>query len=673
MNHIVGISHMRGIPTMPSGLSKKMRRNLVMIIFLIVLLSVPALTWSHQDVWLRNEQGDRITAMLNSVDPYSPKKTCGACHPYSTITSGYHFQQGFDVIKDGYDATKPWILSPGMFGAWLPTAAAGRLAAKNNTNTRQMDLSTYDWIGAGKYNAKHKVKSPSCGSCHPGGGPMEYGRNSQGRADLTKTLIAGEAANQGQLDGDYSSRFTADSKSHFRASGVVEADCLICHRSAYRMTERSEQLYRRNYRWAATAGAGLGAVKGAVFTYSNPVAGPDHSDFTKGSWDLSKRPVVSYNWLDPNLFASDGRMKGRLIKKSVSSKNCLQCHAEGEAKNTGTSFTPAGDVHIKAGLSCVDCHPLVGNAKTQRLAHQIAKGKSLTGHVRDDLDGVGMRTCISCHSEVKYSLTRQGATKHARNPQVTHAKLLSGAVFHTYLISCQSCHVTAQPLRAMTLLDMSTGRETGYTVDQFDGVSWLEDYLKAAPKPWLPWQTRGKKYLPVVPKHMQWFGEKMKNGEIRPIPLYYVAKAARQVRNLTAINANLPDGKKEKRQTVVSDCDITEMLKALSKSGFANVIYVSDQLYELKKDKLSVSPLKQRTLYYGVEHGVTELSKKRTYGYKGRPDGCMQCHDDSSPFFAKMDLKNVREFLKKDYPALKNPNAVQQYEIWGLRSVPAFE
>ena len=656
-----------------AGLGTYMLKNRGLIMCFIIVLMTPVWAWSHQDVWLRNEQGDRITPILSSVDPYSPKKTCGACHPYSIITSGYHFQQGFDVIKDGYDAAKPWILSPGMFGAWLPTAAAGRLAAKNNTNARQMDLSTYDWIGAGKYSAKHKVKSSSCGSCHPGGGPMEYGRNSQGRADLRKTLIAGEAANQGQLDGDYSSRFTADSKSHFRASGVVEADCLICHRSAYRMKERSDQLYRRNYRWAATAGAGLGAVKGAVFTYSNPVAGPDHSDFTKGSWNLSKRPVVSYNWLDRNLFGPDGRMKGSLIKKSVSSKSCLQCHAEGEAKNTGTSFSPADDVHVKAGMACTDCHPLVGKAKTQRLAHQIAKGKSLTGHVRDDLDGVGMRTCIRCHSDVQYSLTRQGATKHARNPQATHAKLLSGAVFHTYLISCQSCHVTAQPLSAMTLLDMSTGQETGYTADQFDGVSWPEDYLKAAPKPWLPWQTRGKKYMPVVPKHMQWFGEKMKNGEIRPIPLSYVAKAAHMVSNLTTINANLSDGKKDKRQTVVSDHGIMEMIKALSKSGFANVVYVSDQLYELKKEKLTASPLKQKTLYYAVEHSVTELSKKRTYGHKGRTDGCMQCHDDSSPFFAKMDLKNVREFLKKDYPALKNPNAVPQYEIWGLRSVPAFE
>ncbi|MFZ2418497.1 MAG: hypothetical protein WAW22_08275, partial [Smithellaceae bacterium] len=80
-------------------LDKPMYRNGCIIIAFLVLLTLPAWAWSHQDVWLRNEQGDRITATLNSVDPYSPKKTCGACHSYSTITSGYHFQQGFDVMK----------------------------------------------------------------------------------------------------------------------------------------------------------------------------------------------------------------------------------------------------------------------------------------------------------------------------------------------------------------------------------------------------------------------------------------------------------------------------------------------------------------------------------------------------------------------------------------------
>jgi len=639
----------------------------------VLCLLAPVSAAAHSDVWLRNEQGDRITATLNSVDPYSPKKTCGACHPYATITSGYHFQQGFDVMKDGYDAQKPWILSPGMFGGWLPTAAAARLSAKKNKSVRQMDLSTYDWIGAGKYSARHKIKAPSCGSCHPGGGPMEFGRGPGGRADGGKTLVAGEAAAAAAQDGDYSSGFTPDGKSAFRASGAVEADCLICHFSAYRMERRSEQLYRRNYRWAATAGAGLGDVAGAVFTYANPAAGPDHPAFAKGAWNFSKRPVVSYAWSNRKVFDADGRMKGTLIKKAVSAQNCLQCHAEGEAKNTGTAFTSADDAHMKAGLACTDCHPLAGKNKTQRLAHQIAKGKSLTNHVRDDLDGAGMRTCISCHSDGSYAITRRGAVREAKNPRQTHEALLAGGLFHTYLVSCQSCHINAQSLRALTLLDMSTGQETGYTADQFDGVSWAEDYLKTTPTPWSPWQTRPGKYLPVVPKHMQWFGEKMKNGEIRPIPMRYVAQAARSVAGLTTISAALPDGRKDKRRTAVSDRDIMDMIRALARSGFADVVFVSDRIYEVKGDTLAASPRKDKTLYYAVEHGVTPLARKRTYGHKGRPAGCMQCHDEGSPFFAKKDLRNVREFLRKDYPALKDPNAVAQYEFWGLRSVPAFE
>jgi hypothetical protein len=642
-------------------------------LFLAVSFFVPALAWSHQDVWMKNEQGDRITATLNSVDPYSTKKTCGVCHNYSAITSGYHFQQGFDVMKDRYDARQPWILSPGMFGSWLPTAAAGRLAAKVNPDARPVDLSTYDWIGAGKYNPQHKIKSSSCGSCHPGGGPLEYGRNSQGMADLSRTLILGEAANQSQLDGDYTSRFTPDGVSRFRQSGVVEADCLICHLTGYRMEERSEQLYRRNYRWAATAGSGFGAVKGAVFAYSNSTAGPGHPEFSSGIWNLSKRPVVSYNWSDRNLFGPDGRMKGALIKKTVSSKNCLQCHAEGEAKNTGTAHTAANDVHVQAGMTCTDCHPLNGKTKSQRLTHQIAKGKSRTGSVRDDLDGVGMKTCISCHSDGRYKFTRQGAIRQAKNPARTHAKLLTGATFHTYLISCMSCHATAQPLRAMTVLDMSVGQEYGYTADAFDGIAWPEDYLKPTQKPWLPWQTREKKYLAAVPKHMQWFGEKMVNGEIRPVPLHHVAKAARSIANLTVIDVNLPDGRKEKRRTVVSDRDITDMIGGLTKAGFRKIVYVSDQVYELKNGKIIATPLKQNTLYYAIEHGVVDPSKKLTYGWKGRSEGCRQCHDDKAPFFTKMDIKNIREFLRKDYPVLKEPNAAPQYEIWGLKSVPAFE
>ena len=91
------------------------------LICLMMLLSVDnvwvqAAEWRHRDIRLKNELGESITLLRNSSDAYSPRKTCGTCHGYATITSGYHFQQGFDEMRDGYDKRRPWILSPGIFG-----------------------------------------------------------------------------------------------------------------------------------------------------------------------------------------------------------------------------------------------------------------------------------------------------------------------------------------------------------------------------------------------------------------------------------------------------------------------------------------------------------------------------------------------------------------------------
>lgn len=58
---------------------------------------------THADVVLKNELGETIAPDRNRTDPYSPRRTCGGCHGYATITSGYHFQQGFDEMSDRYD------------------------------------------------------------------------------------------------------------------------------------------------------------------------------------------------------------------------------------------------------------------------------------------------------------------------------------------------------------------------------------------------------------------------------------------------------------------------------------------------------------------------------------------------------------------------------------------
>ncbi|MEW6658900.1 MAG: hypothetical protein AB1424_09590 [Thermodesulfobacteriota bacterium] len=67
---------------------------------------------------LKTEDGKIINPLTgeNADQPYSTRQTCGACHNYDQITKGYHFQQGWNRIKDDFSKQKPWVLSDGMLG-----------------------------------------------------------------------------------------------------------------------------------------------------------------------------------------------------------------------------------------------------------------------------------------------------------------------------------------------------------------------------------------------------------------------------------------------------------------------------------------------------------------------------------------------------------------------------
>ena len=61
---------------------------------------------------LRNDAGEVINPLTgeNADQPYSTRHTCNACHSYDAITKGYHFQQGWDRIRDDFNKEKPWML-----------------------------------------------------------------------------------------------------------------------------------------------------------------------------------------------------------------------------------------------------------------------------------------------------------------------------------------------------------------------------------------------------------------------------------------------------------------------------------------------------------------------------------------------------------------------------------
>jgi hypothetical protein len=351
---------------------------------------------------LYDEDGKIIDPVhrINAEKPYSPKQTCGAegCHDYDKITEGYHFQQGKgeepnQTFKERYQ----WVTSPGNYGGnWCSPAPVYRqLARKNNASAKDIDMTSYEFITA------------TCGNCHPGGGSLELDRNGK-RYDhwMNDSSSNLEAKGDNNFDGDYY-------KANWANTGVLEADCMLCHLPEYNYNGRNDQIAKENFRWAATEGSTLAKVDGTI----------------KGN----KPVTVEY---DISRFDTTGKLSLHLVR-DPRNETCLNCHAKPDWKKKGTSYISRRDVHINAGLRCVDCHPAGSNAVDERVKgkeiHQFGKGDDPSGNVRDDLDNT-VRSCESCH-----------LTGYLNAPLAKHSWL---PPLHLEKIACQTCHIKERPVKA---------------------------------------------------------------------------------------------------------------------------------------------------------------------------------------------------------------------------------
>ena len=142
-----------------------------------------------------------------------------------------------------------------------------------------------------------------CGSCHPGGGPLEFDRGGHRydsvMADPNSGMVSG---GENSLDGDYY-------KAMWDKSGVLEADCFLCHMPEYNFSARNQQINKLNFRWAATAGSGLAIVTGSV--------------------KEEKTVKVSY---DKSRFDEDGRLSPHIVREPRT-QTCLNCHAKPDGKS----------------------------------------------------------------------------------------------------------------------------------------------------------------------------------------------------------------------------------------------------------------------------------------------------------------------------------------------------
>ncbi len=479
-----------------------------------------------------------------------------------------------------------------------------------------------------------------------GRGCLEYDRNGnrydQFAENPKNAIIPGETNG---LDGDYF-------KSDWAKSGAMEADCLMCHLKEYDNDARMKQISALNFRWAATAGAGFGEVVGSVAK--------------------KETPLVEY---DPARFGPDGTVTLPVMRKPLN-ENCLFCHHESGWKKRGQSFSKRTDVHMRAGLLCVDCHVTGREATDKRIygreEHQIGKGDDPGDFVRDDLDNT-MRACEDCHDK---GILNAPIPKHKGFPPS-----------HFEHIACRTCHMPWHQVKAALIQDASVFN-TSPRIEPPSKRIW--SFYGPDMKPWNYYGFalgypegdqpltqyrpvhalyKGKIY-PVNRVYTRWVGIKTDSQPGIDMPhmtdIFMMWKTHMDDPNknyplLSMINDDNKDGYPEVNRPEEIRALIDSVVAMLKKKGESlggkTVVFVDGDRYTA--DGSTWTDIPKKPYEYSPYGSVFKYSHdicpaKNALGAKG----CTDCHSDKSDFF-------FGKVMKQPFDANGTPTYEPQYKLMG--------
>jgi hypothetical protein len=293
----------------------------------------------HHLLTLYDADGVVISPEDMPPEPYSPQMTCGKCHDYSAISSGFHFNTTLEGTAPGRIA-QPWFLADQETGTQLP-------------------LSYRPWPG---------VHHPDRVGMSQWDFVQHFGRHLPG-------------GDMGQRDVDQD----PDPEARWEISGEFQIDCLACHAKGahHDQAQREPQIEAQNLKWIPTATAGLATVRGAAAKLPDdfdPFMPPDFDSSGGGG------PMLTY---DPTRFNSDERTFMDLTRRPETAR-CYFCHTYREVGgNAPEQWQADHDIHLRSGLSCTDCH-------RNGLDHQLVRGYE--GEPRSDTDpAVESASCRGCH------------------------------------------------------------------------------------------------------------------------------------------------------------------------------------------------------------------------------------------------------------------------------------
>jgi hypothetical protein len=539
---------------------------------------------------LYDESGAAISPKSANAPPYSPRTTCGKCHPYAQIAQGWHFNEPDPNVAIGRPG-EPWIYLDKQTGTVLPLSDRGW---SGTFKPGEIGLTNWDMV-------------LRFGSHTPGGGYGESTKEQRGKPPMSL---------------------------RWGISGPREVDCMYCHAAnqQHDPAEAARQIEAQNFKWAPTVAYGLAAVRGEARKV------PD--DFDPEMPPSPDRPEASGPKLvyDKTRFDADDRVLFE-ITKQPSAERCYFCHTTRlVGTNAPADLVRPRDVHVAAGLACVDCH---GNT----LDHLTARGYGDEWNVRKDK----MRAAFSCEG---CHLGPDGARadaddeeEHAdlrERPRVDAEKLprevaLGGRYgaprpehkglppLHFDKLTCTACHSGPWPgdhtVRVQTALAHKLGLTSRERRDTDPPLIVEPVFLK---------QADGR----VAPMRMIWpayFGVLHQDGGVKPLAPEYVKKVAGNA---------LPKAAKGKEAAPPTSAPSEDVLtKVLTKLGElkdlgGEPVWVENgQVLVLNQGKLASrseprSPASDDAYTtWPLAHDVRPASQALGVG------GCTDCHGAAAPLY----------------------------------------
>jgi len=515
--------------------------------------------------------------------PFSTKQTCLPCHDYQKISSGLHFNSTKANVPPGR-RSQPWIF------------------ADQRTAT-QIPLSYRPWPGTYR--------------------PEQIGLSTLQFVQIFGRQMPGGGA------GDDDSLQSPETFMRWMVSGNLEINCLSCHdaEAGHDQAEYATQVARQNFRWAASASSGFAWVRGSA------LAMPDNYNIYGTLLDNSTTipPSVTY---DETRFNAQGKVLFNLVRK-IPNERCYFCHSTKSLHESSTEkWTTDEDVHIAAGMLCVDCH-------RNGLDHAMVRGydgeaDGSTGSPSKKLMAATL-TCRGCHLGDESS-----AIPHAGRLGAPYPKHAGIPPIHFEKLSCTACHSGTWPEGKAPRVKTSQAHGLGtHGVNKSDGA------LPHIMSPVFVQGSDGK----IAPHKMFWpafwarLDKSSPNGRAVSLPrsasegLRSGAESNGTVEPIAYADVRSVTAKIIEKDTLgVGDwpplisSQITEILRALAAqdSGRTQPVYISGgKLYRIDESgKLSEEDHPAAQPYsWAIAHDVRPAAQ--SLGVRG----CGDCHDTDAPFY----------------------------------------